>query len=54
MSPDFEPAYRPLLGLANALHASDPEVADELLRELEAAAPGRPEAGELRTALSGG
>jgi spermidine synthase len=54
MSPDFEPAYRPLLGLANALHASDPGIADELLRELEAAAPGRPEAGELRTALSGG
>jgi spermidine synthase len=54
MSPDFEPAYRPLLGLANALHASDPEVADELLRELEAAAPERPEAGKLRTALFGG
>jgi spermidine synthase len=54
MSADFEPAYRPLLGLAHALHTSDPEVAAALLHELEAAAPERPEARELRAALFGG
>lgn len=36
-SPDFTPAYRPLLRLARDLSRSDPEAAGRLLRQLQAA-----------------
>jgi spermidine synthase len=54
MSPDFDPAYRPLLGLAGALYESDPQLTLALLRELESANPGRTEARALRESLFGG
>lgn len=54
MSHDFDPAYRPLLGLAGALYESDPQLTLALLRELESANPGRTEARALRESLFGG
>ena len=48
VSPEFRPAYDPLLGMAAALSASDPQAARDLLSQLAEASPGRPEAaGEL-------
>ncbi len=44
MSPDFRPAYDPLLRMARALAASDPQASDELLAELARLQPGRPDA----------
>ena len=44
-SPDFRPAYDPLLNMAAALARSDVEAARALLAELHAVQPGRPEAG---------
>jgi spermidine synthase len=50
-SPDFRPAYDPLLRLAVALHRSDAAAARELLAALVRAAPLRPEAGLAITQL---
>jgi spermidine synthase len=44
-SPDFRPAYDPLLRLAGALVHSDPDAARALLVELRRVQPARPEAG---------
>lgn len=43
-SPDFEPAYGPLLNMAQSLSMQNIEAAVALLREIDAAAPSRPEA----------
>ena len=44
ISPDFRPAYDPLLRLASALARTDPGSARQLLEELKKIQPGRPEA----------
>jgi len=44
-SPDFRPAYDPLLGMAGALAARDATAARALLQELQVVQPARPEAG---------
>jgi len=44
ISPDFRPAYEPLLRMAVALARSDPEDAKALLAELQRVQPARPEA----------
>jgi spermidine synthase len=44
ISPDFRPAYDPLLRMAVALSRSDPPAARELLSELIRIQPARPEA----------
>lgn len=46
-SPDFRPAYDPLLRMATALDAIDPAAARALLTDLQRIQPLRPEAGEL-------
>lgn len=51
-SPEFRPAYDPLLRIAAALAPLDPDGADALLRDLEQANPGRPEAARQRAALA--
>ena len=51
-SPDFDPAYDPLLAMAQALHRTDPAGAAALLRDLDAAAPARPGARRLLGQLS--
>ena len=51
-SPDFEPAYNPLLAMAHRLHSIDPEGATNLLEQLEAANPQRDDARRLREYLS--
>jgi spermidine synthase len=53
-SPDFDPAYQPLLGLATRLHAVDPAAAALLLGDLEQASPGRGEARALARRLAAG
>jgi spermidine synthase len=53
ISGDFDPAYRPLLGMAAALHRTDPAAGGALLRDLEDAAPQREEARRLRAHLNG-
>jgi spermidine synthase len=50
-SPEFEPAYRPLLALAQDLSRTDPGVAGRLLAELDRATPGRDDARALCAAL---
>ncbi|MBK1732699.1 hypothetical protein CKO41_13080 [Thiococcus pfennigii] len=50
-SPDFSPAYRPLLGVAESLHSSEPVKAWNLLQRLEQVAPEREEAQALRRRL---
>jgi spermidine synthase len=52
LSPEFRPAYDPLLRMAIALAASDVAEARALLQELQAAEPSRPEAGEALRNLS--
>ncbi|MDL2337100.1 MAG: fused MFS/spermidine synthase [Pseudomonadota bacterium] len=55
ISPDFRPAYDPLLRMAMALGRSDAAGARALLEELQQAQPARPEAGQAlgqRTAES--
>lgn len=47
ISPDFRPAYDPLLRMAGALAQSDPAAALELLGELQQLQPARAEAGDL-------
>ena len=50
-SPDFRPAYDPLLRMALALHRDDPAAARRLLGSLQAAAPQRSEAAEALARL---
>ena len=50
-SPDFTPAYRPLLRLARDLSRSDPEAAGRLLRQLQRANPRRDDARRLYAEL---
>lgn len=47
LSPEFEPAYRPLIAMARSLMASDPAAATRLLQEIDKAAPSRIDAREL-------
>jgi hypothetical protein len=51
-SPDFRPAYDPLLRMAMALHRDDPAAARRLLADLQAAAPQRSEAGDALARLT--
>jgi spermidine synthase len=51
ISPDFRPAYDPLVALAAALSRSDAERARALLVELSQAQPARPEAPQLLSRL---
>lgn len=51
LSPDFEPAYRPLLALARALSQDDPDTAHRLLADLDQANPGRDDARQLSAQL---
>jgi len=50
-SPDFRPAYDPLLRMAQALGARDPAGARTLLTALRQVQPARPEAQQLLQAL---
>jgi len=52
ISPDFRPAYDPLLRMASALARTDPAAARALLAELRQAAPSRPEAAQALRALA--
>jgi spermidine synthase len=47
LSADFNPAYGPLISMAQALLASDQAAAARLLREIDSAAPSREEARKL-------
>ncbi len=47
LSPDFRPAYDPLLRMAQALYGSEPATSRALLTALKEAAPTRPEAGAV-------
>jgi spermidine synthase len=47
LSPEFDPAYRPLLSMARALMASDRPAARNLLEAIIVAAPGRDEARQM-------
>lgn len=51
ISPEFRPAYDPLLQMAVALGDVDAAAARALLTELRDAQPSRPEAGEALRAL---
>jgi spermidine synthase len=51
ISPDFRPAYDPLLRMAGALGRSDPAAAMALLDELKRLQPARPEAAEMAARL---
>ncbi len=51
-SPDFRPAYDPLLRLAAALASSDAAAAGALLQELSRLQPARREAAELLAQLA--
>lgn len=53
MSPEFAPAYAPLLGLARGLYARDPAAAQALLVAMAEVSPGRPEARVLYRRLFG-
>lgn len=53
ISPDFRPAYDPLLRMATALGRSDVAAARALLIELQQAQPARPEAARALRDLSG-
>lgn len=50
LSPEFEPAYVPLLGMARSLRGTDQAGARRLLQAIDAAAPTRSEARELLAA----
>jgi spermidine synthase len=52
ISPDFRPAYDPLLRMAAALAPSDPAAALALLSELQQLQPARPEAGDLAARIN--
>jgi spermidine synthase len=47
ISPEFDPAYGPLIGMARSLLGSDRAAAQHLLRAIDAAAPARGEASAL-------
>ncbi|TWA99063.1 spermidine synthase [Bradyrhizobium stylosanthis] len=47
LSPEFDPAYGPLMGMARSLLGSDRAAAARLLRRINEAIPSRPEAREL-------
>jgi len=53
ISPDFRPAYDPLLRMAIALRRTDPATARTLLAELRDAQPSRPEAARALRELGG-
>jgi spermidine synthase len=53
-SPDFRPAYDPLLRLAGALARSDPDAARALLTELQRLQPARAEAGQALAQMEAG
>jgi spermidine synthase len=53
ISPDFRPAYDPLLRMAAALGRIDAPASRALLTELQQAQPSRPEAAQALRALSG-
>lgn len=53
ISPDFEPAYGPVLAMARQLAARDPATARRLLMALDQANPARPEARQALAALQG-
>lgn len=53
LSSDFTPAYRSLIGMAQALHQVDRRAAYELLTDLDAASPGDDFARRLRRQLYG-
>jgi spermidine synthase len=52
-SPDFRPAYEPLLRLAMAVAGSDPARAARLLGELASLQPARHEAADALAAIHG-
>jgi len=52
ISPDFRPAYDPLLRMAYGLAPSDSGAARELLAQLVREQPARPEASEALRALN--
>jgi spermidine synthase len=52
ISPDFRPAYDPLLRMASALARTDAAAAVALLDELQRVQPARPEAAQLAARLS--
>ena len=52
-SPDFRPAYDPLLRMAGALARTDAPAAQALLSELVQLQPARPEAAQALRALAG-
>lgn len=47
LSPEFDPAYQPLMAMARSLLGADRNAAERLLRAIDAAAPSRPDAREL-------
>jgi spermidine synthase len=51
VSPDFRPAYDPLLRMAMAIAATDASAARALLNALSSAQPGRPEAAQALATL---
>lgn len=53
LSPEFEPAYGPLMSMAKSLMASDRAAAIRLLREIRDAAPSRTEARDMLARESG-
>jgi spermidine synthase len=52
MSPDFRPAYDPLLHMAVAMGRTDPAAARDLLQELQHLQPARPEAARILSELA--
>ena len=50
-SPDFRPAYEPLVAMAQALARSDPDAATDLLAELQRIQPAWPDAAQAQQAL---
>ncbi len=52
MSPDFSPAYQPLLRMARALSETEKELSLRFLEALQQASPHRQEAAALHTAIS--
>lgn len=53
LSSEFDPAYHPLLSMAQMLAASDRGAARQLLEAIVSAAPGRPEAGLMLKQVAG-
>jgi len=53
LSPEFNPAYQPLIGMARSLMASNRQAASRLLHEINDAAPSRNEARDLLSAELG-